>query len=218
MTNNTQRTTALLLGSAALLCALGAQAQAVYRIVGPDGKVTFSDKPPANAQQGKVAATGTGAAAAASSNGSLPFELRQIATKYPVVLYSAAQCVPCDSGRALLTSRGVPFNERTIITNEDRAALQRQMGDTSLPYLTIGGQRLRGMAESEWTQYLDAAGYPKTSALPVGYKNAPPTPLVPLPTGTPAARAADRPAAAASEPVAPPPPVTNPTNPAGITF
>ena len=217
MINNTQRTTALLLGSAALFCALGAQAQAVYRIVGLDGKVTFSDKPPANAQQGKIATTGVGAAAAASSNGSLPFGLRQIVTKYPVVLYSAAQCVPCDSGRALLTSRGVPFSERTIITNEDRAALQRQMGDTSLPYLTIGGQRIRGMSESEWTQYLDAAGYPKTSALPAGYKNAAPTPLVPLPTGSPAAKAAEK-AAAASEPAAPMSPPANPANPAGITF
>lgn len=217
MINNTQRTTALLLGSAALLCALGAQAQAVYRIVGPDGKVTFSDKPPANAQQGKIATTGVGAAAAASSNGSLPFELRQIVTKYPVVLYSAAQCVPCDSGRALLTNRGVPFNERTIITNEDRATLQRQMGDTSLPYLTIGGQRIRGMSESEWTQYLDAAGYPKISALPAGYKNAAPTPLVPLPTGSPAAKAAEK-AAASSEPAAPTSPPVNPANPAGITF
>ena len=215
--NNKRFTTALLLGSAALFCALGAQAQ-VYRIVGPDGKVTFSDKPPANAQQGKVATTGTGAAAAASSNGSLPFELRQIVTKYPVVLYSAAQCAPCDAGRALLTSRGVPFTERTIITNEDRAALQRQMGDTSLPYLTVGGQRIRGLSESEWTQYLDAAGYPKTSALPAGYKNTPPTPLVALPTGSPAAKAADKPDATASEPVAPPTPAANPANPAGIKF
>ena len=215
--NNKRFTTALLLGSAALVCALGAQAQ-VYRIVGPDGKVTFSDKPPANVQQGKVATTGTGAAAAASSNGSLPFELRQIVTKYPVVLYSAAQCVPCDSGRALLTSRGVPFSERTIITNEDRAALQRQMGDTSLPYLTIGGQRIRGMSESEWTQYLDAAGYPKTSALPAAYKNAAPTPLVPLPTDSPVAKAADKPAAVAPEPAPPTPPPTNPANPAGIKF
>ncbi len=215
--NHKQPTTAFLLGAVAILCALGAQAQAVYRIVGPDGKVTFSDQPPVNAQQGKVATTGTGAAAAASSNGSLPFELRQVATKYPVVLYSAAQCAPCDSGRALLTSRGVPFNERTIITNEDRAALQRQMGDTSLPYLTVGGQRIRGMSESEWTQYLDAAGYPKTSALPAGYKNAAPTPLVALPTGSPAAKAAEKPPAAAAEPVTPTPAV-NPANPAGITF
>ena len=163
-------TTAFLLGSVAMLCAAGAaQAQTVYRIVGADGKVTFSDKPPVDVQQGKIATTGVGAAAT-SANSSLPFELRQIATKYPVVLYTSSSCAPCDSGRTLLNSRGVPFKERTIITNEDRAALQRQMGDTSLPYLTVGGQRIRGMSESEWTQYLDAAGYPKTSKLPVGYQ------------------------------------------------
>lgn len=210
--------TAFLLSSAALLCALGtAQAQAVYRIVGPDGKVTFSDKPPVDAKQGKIATTGVGAAAA-SSNSSLPFELRQVATKYPVILYTSSACAPCDSGRTLLTSRGVPFNERTIITNEDRAALQRQMGDTSLPYLTVGGQRIRGMSESQWTEYLDAAGYPKTSTLPAGYQNAAPSPLVALPTGSPAAKAAEKAQAAASEPAYQPPPVKSPSNPAGITF
>ena len=38
-----------------------AQAQTVYRIVGADGKVTFSDKPPASSDQGKVVGTGVGA-------------------------------------------------------------------------------------------------------------------------------------------------------------
>ena len=52
-------TIACLLGTAALLClASSVQAQTVYRIVGADGKVTFSDKPPVNAEQGKVATTG----------------------------------------------------------------------------------------------------------------------------------------------------------------
>ena len=44
----------LLAGTAALVFASGAQAQTVYRIVGADGKVTFSDKPPVTAEQGKV--------------------------------------------------------------------------------------------------------------------------------------------------------------------
>lgn len=215
MNNNSQRTTALLLGGAALLCALGAQAQAVYRIVGPDGKVTFSDKPPANAQQGKVATTGVGAAAAASNNGSLPFELRQVATKYPVVLYTAEKCAPCDTGRSMLTSRGIPFSERTVITNEDRAALQRLTGDTSLPYLTVGGQRIRGYSDSEWTQYLDAAGYPKTSVLPNTFKNSPATPLVSLQKPAPAPKAEPKPVV---EDTPRPAPAVNPSNPAGIQF
>lgn len=211
-----QLTTAFLLGSAALLFSAGvAQAQAVYRIVGPDGKVTFSDKPPVNAQQGKVAATGTGAAAA-NTGGGLPFELRQVATKFPVVLYSGPQCAPCDTGRSVLTSRGIPFSERTITTNEDRASLQRLTGDVSLPVLTVGGQRLKGFSDVEWTQYLDAAGYPKTSALPATYRNAPATPLVAVAA---APKPAEKPSApAAAEPAYQPPPAANPSNPAGITF
>ena len=219
MKMNKQSTTAFLLAGAALLCTLGiAQAQAVYRIVGPDGKVTFSDKPPVTAAQGKVSATGTGAAAASSSNGSLPFELRQVVNKYPVVLYTAATCAPCDTGRSMLTSRGVPFSERTITTNEDRVALQRLISDTSLPYLTIGGQKIKGFSDLEWTQYLDAAGYPKTSALPTTYRSVPAAPLVAVQAAVPAGKAAAKQAAAPSEPVYQAPPTTTPSNPAGITF
>ena len=211
-------TIAILLGGAALLgSAMGVQAQTVYRIVGPDGKVTFSDKPPVSAEQGKVASTGVGARTD-STGTALPFELRQVVAKYPVVLYTTAKCVPCDAGRSFLSARGIPFNERTVTTKEDNDYLQRLTGDTSLPYLTIGSQRIKGMSDMEWTQYLDAAGYPKTSMLPAGYKRAEPTPLVIVqkPT-TDAAKPADKPQPAAPEPGYQPP-ATNPANPAGITF
>ena len=91
-----------------LFLAAAAQAQMVYRIIGADGRVTFSDKPPVKAEQGKVAATGVGAAAAASAS-ALPFELRQVANKYPVTLYTAPDCGPCSNGRAMLSSRGIPI-------------------------------------------------------------------------------------------------------------
>jgi glutaredoxin len=196
-----------------LFAAVGVQAQTVYRIIGNDGKVTFSDKPPVNAEQGKIAATGIGAVAAASGT-TLPFELRQVASKYPVTLYSAPECGPCASGRALLGSRGIPFTERSVTSNEDIAALQRLAGESSLPFLTIGGQRIKGFSDQEWTQTLDAAGYPKTSQLPSGYKPAPATPLVSLQKPAPV-KAEPKPEATA-EPVAPSGPT--PSNPAGIAF
>ncbi len=200
--------------TAAWLCAaFGAQAQTVYRIVGPDGKVTFSDKPPVNADQGKVATTGTGAVAAAAST-SLPFELRQVTAKYPVILYSAPDCGPCASGRSLLNSRGIPFSERSVTTNEDIAALQRLAGESSLPFLTIGSQRIKGYSDLEWTQTLDAAGYPKTSKLPSGYKPEPVAPLVTVQKPVPV-KAEPKPEIVA-EPVVPTGPA--PSNPAGISF
>lgn len=200
--------------STAWLCgALGAQAQTVYRIIGPDGKITFSDKPPVNAEQGKIATTGTGAVAAAAGT-SLPFELRQVVSKYPVTLYSAPDCGPCASGRSLLSNRGIPFSERTVITNEDISALQRLAGESSLPYLTIGGQRLKGFSDQEWTQYLDAAGYPKTSVLPSGYKPEAAAPLVSIQKPVPV-KPEPKPEVV-PEPVAPSAPA--PSNPAGISF
>ena len=200
-----------LLVAAALCCVAGVQAQTIYRIVGPDGKVTFSDKPPVSAEQGKVAGTGTGASSSASGAG-LPYELKQAAGKFPVTLYTATKCAPCDSARSMLMGRGIPFSERTVSTNEDIEALQRFNGDASLPAASIGSQRLRGYSPTEWAQYLDAAGYPQTSALPAGYRNGAASPLV----------AVTKPVAAKAEETAPPTPQpepdVSPSNPSGIKF
>ena len=191
------------------------QAQTIYRIVGADGKVTFSDKPPLSAEQGKVATTGVGASAAAAS-AALPFELRQVVSKYPVTLYTSPKCAPCDMGRSLLTGRGVPYTERTVTTPEDIDYFQRFSGEGSLPFLTIGGQRIKGMSDSEWTQYLDAAGYPKASQLPPAYKGMLPTPLVNVAKATPS-KPEPKPAASTPE-VTAPAPGPSPSNPAGIQF
>ncbi len=197
---------------------VNAQAQSVYRIVGPDGKVTFSDRPPADASAQPARTTNAGPAAA---NAALPLELRQVTTRFPVTLYTGSDCAPCNSARNLLTSRGVPFTERTVSTNEDIAALQRLSGNSSLPFGTIGGQQLAGFSDTEWTQYLDAAGYPKQSQLPATYRALAPTPLVAIKAAVPASAASAPPARAAAERTRPPVPVNEgptPSNPAGIRF
>ncbi len=167
-----------LLALSALLVAGAAQvrAQTVYRIVGQDGKVTFSDKAPLDVT--KATATSASGKPIAAPEAGLPYELRQVSSRYPVTLYSGAGCAPCNSGRLLLQGRGIPFAENTVTTAEDAEALKRISGDNSLPFLTIGGQKIKGFSESEWVQFLDAASYPATSLLPVNYRNSPPKPLV----------------------------------------
>ena len=198
--------------AAVMLMAGHAQAQTIYRSVGADGKITFSDKPPTLAE--KPMSTGMGGKAGGDAGAALPFELRQVASKYPVTLYTASNCTPCGSGRALLSGRGVPFAERTVTTADDSEALQRISGESTLPFLTIGGQQIRGFSDSEWTQFLDAAGYPKSSTLPASYRHPPATPLVAVLKPAPAVKP--------EEPREPPlpksPPVDTKSNPAGITF
>ncbi len=191
------------------------QAQPIYRSVGPDGRVTFSDKRPAEAT-GKV---GTGAQVAGSGSSALPFELKQVAAKYPVTLYTGEGCGPCVSARSMLTARGIPFTEKTVNTVEDVQALQRLSGENALPFATIGGQQLKGYSDSEWTQFLNAAGYPATSVLPASYQQVPATPLVAIAPATPAGPAGATPGANSPRAATGPTqaaPVTG--NPSGIRF
>lgn len=206
------------LAAASLLLALTVslvQAQGIYRIVGPDGRVTFSDKPPAASD--KATPLGTEGRPETQASSELPYELRQLAQRYPVTLYSGDNCAPCDSGRQLLNARGIPFSERTVSTPQDADALQKFNGDASIPVLTIGGQRLKGFLAADWSQYLDAAGYPKTSQLPPNYRNPVPAPLVPPPPPVPV-NGNRSVAPAEREPAPSPAPAPSPGNPAGIIF
>jgi hypothetical protein len=93
------------------------------------------------------------------------------------------------------------------------------MGDAPrVPFATIGAQHVRGFSEFDWAQYLDAAGYPKTSQLPPGWRNPPPSPLVAV--QPPPARTAATPQQQAqpSAEAAPAPSDPSPSNPAGIRF
>ncbi len=215
-----RRSVPWLLGAGLIACVLAGPvlAQGVYRIVGPDGKVSFSDQPPPAAGASNRPNSSATPAAPPSPAAALPFELRQINSRYPVTLYASRDCAPCNSGRNLLNARGIPYTEKTVDTAADGEALRRLSGEMSLPFLTIGSQQIKGYSDTEWTKFLDAAGYPKQSALPSSYRQPAPSPLVEVrreETTAPAPTSAQgRSLSAPGEtPVAPPT-----TNPAGIRF
>lgn len=211
---------AALVGTA---CLWGAAVHAqVYRIIGPDGRVTFSDRPPAEGNATPAPSVPLPPTVAGAPAG-LPLELRAVANRFPVTLYTGRDCAPCDAARAFLASRGVPFSEKTVTTDADLRALRNLSGAPNLPFATLGGQHLLGFSGSEWSQYLDAAGYPKTSVLPPAYRNPPPTPLVAVETP----RRPAQPSAAAPSPreveeaqqrPQPLPSDPSPSNPLGIRF
>ena len=203
----------LALGVTLLIAAAGAQAQ--FKVVGADGKVTYTDREPSQ-PEGKVTALGAKAPVQAAEP-DLPFELRQVATKYPVTLYTTSgACEPCVQARQYLKQRGVPFSERQAATNEDIEALEKLSGGRETPTLTVGSQVLRGFASDSWGQYLDAAGYPRESRLPSSYQYRAATPIAERRDAT-VARTGDAPVPAPAAL----PRATAPTSPAqsgGIRF
>jgi glutaredoxin len=179
----------------ALLALAALPAWAQYKVVAPDGSVTYTDRPPYEGNL-RITPIGRNAPAAAVAEVGLPIELRQATARYPVTLYTTADCLPCDNGRKLLQQRGVPYVERTIGSEEDAQALERLVGARTVPALTVGAQPLRGYSDTDWAAYLDAAGYPKASKLPRNWPAAVPTPLVQrAAAATPEARPAPQPAA-----------------------
>jgi glutaredoxin len=192
-----------------LLLALGglsSPAWALYKVVGPDGKVTYTDRAPANQAAQALKANGS-----VTSTDTLPYELQKVVSRYPVVLFSSQVCAPCDAGRQLLKARGVPFTEKSVSTPEDAKALQRTEGTEQLPVLRIGSKQLLGYSATDWTSYLDAAGYPAKSVLPLNHRWATATPLAPVAVKVP-------PASGSSEAESTPQPShAAPTAPAGST-
>jgi hypothetical protein len=174
--------------------------QRLYKIVGPDGQVTYTDRPPPVPPGARVAQP---VVAAAPPTATLPADLAAVVTRYPVTLHTGPNCAaPCTEGRNLLRERGVPFQERTVSTVRDVAELERVAGATSLPVLVVGRLPLVGFRQSEWVGYLDAAGYPATSRLPANYSPPAPIPLTP-PVAAAVPAAAPPPAPAAAAPTQP---------------
>jgi glutaredoxin len=205
------RRSACLMGALAVLVTSAAQAQPLYRIVGPDGRVTYTDRPPAGTP---AAPAGASAGPAGDAMANWPAPLRTAATRFPVTLYAADGCPPCDDARQMLLRRGVPYAEKRVRSEEDARRLEQLTGGRLVPAATIGRQALSGFQEQDWQGWLDSAGYPRNRMLPPNWQPPPATALVPRPAAAVAAPAA-------SEPTPRPAPLPAPApgpGPGGIRF
>jgi len=187
---------ALLVPALALaLASIAGPALAQYKWVGPDGRVTYGDRPPPHAaplgqptRAADASRTGDGdgvrsrTQADPSADAALPYELRQAAQRHPVTLYTTPDCTPCALARSHLLKRGVPFATREVRTQDDATAFQELgFADLSFPALSVGRERFSGFEPGGWDRLLDSAAYPKNSRLPPRWQAPRAEPLAPRP-------------------------------------
>ncbi|HZO01209.1 MAG TPA: glutaredoxin family protein [Burkholderiales bacterium] len=144
----------------ALSFALGAHAQ-VYRWLDEKGRLHAGDTPPPSArdvEKVRVAPTPTEPVE--------PYALQVARKNNPVTLYSTRNCPLCDRARELLKARGVPFSEKSVVTDQQVEELERVVGRNAVPSLVVGTKIQDGFADSLYEAMLDGAGYPKKGALP----------------------------------------------------
>ncbi len=198
----------------ALAIAAGSPAWAVYRVVGPDGTVTFTDVPPSGSTATRLPGLGN---AAPPSAGQLPQHLLALQHSAPVVIYTTPQCQACEDGLHMLRERGIPYTQKSITSPRDAEAFKAIDPSLRVPLLSVAGVPLSpGFDSAAWSQALSAAGYPARSELPPGYHFAAPQPLVPPPAAPPGATGPGHASASSGQPpvVAPP----NPNAPPGFKF
>lgn len=163
------KSVAILLSVFALLAGGEVSAQQLYKWVGADGKITYSDTPPPkSARRVETKALGVGTTVDTEN---LPYEVAQAVKTSPVTLYTTTACTACDTARAFLGKRGVPFSEKTVTTADDVQRLKQAGGDGTLPLLLVGRLKRIGFESAAWSGMLSAAGYPETSKLPRTYTN-----------------------------------------------
>ncbi len=153
--------------SLALLAATLAQAQTTYRWIDKNtGQTVYSDQPP----PAGVKLLATQSDASSGNEPQLPYATRQAAAKFPVTLYTAANCTDiCKQARDLLNGRGVPFSEKMLNSQEDIVELSKRIGsEASIPSLLVGSQSFKGFESGAWNNLLDLAGYPASA--PYGAK------------------------------------------------
>jgi glutaredoxin len=159
-----------------LLLAAALPAAAQYRWQDANGRTNYGDVPPADAKNLVQLDSRSGGE---DSNAGLPFEVRRAMSQFPVTLYTADACPPCEEARVHLRRRGVPFAEVMVETDLEGAELKRRTGTDSVPVMTLGRLPHIGFQAKAWTAALDAAGYPAQFSLPPTYRSEPPRMLLP---------------------------------------
>jgi glutaredoxin len=162
----------------------------VYKWTDAQGTVHYTDTPPPQQRASEIR-TPQGASGQNGGQGALPYELARAVKASPVTLYTTTQsgCPGCDQGRLLLRARGIPYTEKTVDTDDDKAQLRRLAGRLELPLLVVGSRKLTGFQDAAWQEALSSAAYPRSAQLPSGYQFAAPEPAAPASVPAPPPRA-----------------------------
>jgi glutaredoxin len=158
----------VLIAAAVLMQFVGAaHAQAVYKVVGPDGRVTYTNKEPGEVGKTteleiKLSPISAASAATAASSPKSPASAASAVASAPkpaasgpkpsVVIYTASWCQYCKAAKAYLAQRKIPYSEVNTETLQGRLAFQKANGGTSsIPLIFVGTDKLqRGFSKSSY--------------------------------------------------------------------
>jgi glutaredoxin-like YruB-family protein len=123
----------------------------VYKWTDANGKVHFSDKPPATEKVEEIKIP--------SFSG--PAEVADVpaAAGGTVTMYSTAWCGVCKQARAYMQQKGIAFTEYDVEKDPTGKADFAKLGGRGVPVILVGGKRMNGFSPNRFDQLLRDAGY-----------------------------------------------------------
>ena len=153
--------------SLAVAVATLAQAETLYKVVGPDGKITYTDQLPADrksttALQFADAPTTPLPASVLKYQAGLQKSLaNRLALSKSIgggtpTLFSASWCGYCKQAKAFMNARGIRFHEVDIDTPEGGRAYFEAGGARGVPLLIADGKRQSGFSAESYDGFFSA--------------------------------------------------------------
>jgi glutaredoxin len=129
-------------------------ADTIYRSVGPDGRITYSQKPPAGAKVEKTLTftnlPATPIPESLMGEQKKPGEPgKRMATGRPV-LFTAVWCGYCTQAKAYLAKKGVSYTEYDIDTPGGAQAFRESAGGKGIPVLLLNERRVQGYSQQAY--------------------------------------------------------------------
>lgn len=122
------------------LAAFGTQAE-IFKVVGQDGKVSFTDKDPQSEKAEKLKIqTFSGAPAVSSPDGAVK----------RVTLYSAQWCGSCRAAKAYFISNKIAFDEWDIDKSLYAKSRVKELSNGSIPVILAGKQKMIGFSPKKF--------------------------------------------------------------------
>jgi glutaredoxin len=122
----------------------------IYKTVDENGRIIFTDKPTAKAEQVEV---DTSVNNADGLSGSAYSKANDIKSKKPVkqktvMMYSTSWCGVCTNARNYMRSNNIRFTELDIEKNNTAQAEYKKLGGKGVPLILVGSQKMSGFSSS----------------------------------------------------------------------
>lgn len=128
--------------------------ETLYKSVGPDGKVDYSDRPPTTGRLEKtmefnnLPSSEVPGLSTSYVEQLRRFRASQAKSAVPsapgVVLYAASWCGYCRSARSYLSKKGIAYREIDIDTKSGKESFAEIAGSGGVPLLIASGRRVQG--------------------------------------------------------------------------